>query len=328
MQLIATCLALAYLRRSLSQRTTGLVTGQPLSLARGFISPSVGFIGRSGPLLSNRMWPHGLCQYALSASCSISASSSRRRGYKLPYQAARPRAGLCQPPGEHGKSAIGPALTPRLSMPPPGLLRADRAHTGLAKKGTYPGEVPARPGYTISFCRWGGGKDVPASSDSKQQAAGTAIKQAKARRAAPNSDPLVRFLSRSPARACAKSLAVSAPRRAASRSHTDMSSSCLLLQPGTRHPYAGRWPQHTAIRNPLDFARWVLPIKARGRYTLCSDIHRAEGARRAWNSHFKLLAQVAIASGVRTCLSRRPQCSSHKYTAGIRQSAYIESCLD
>jgi hypothetical protein len=127
---------------------------------------------------------------------------------------------------------------------------------------------------------------VPASSDSKQQAAGTAIKQAKARRAAPNSDPLVRFLSRSPARACAKSLAVSAPRRAASRSHTDMSSSCLLLQPGTRHPYAGRWPQHTAIRNPLDFARWVLPIKARGRYTLCSDIHRAEGARRVRKSNF------------------------------------------
>jgi hypothetical protein len=32
-------------------------------------------------------------------------------------------------------------------------------------------------------------------------------------------------------------------------------------------------------------------------YTLCSAIHRAEGARRAWNSHLKLciLAQVAIA---------------------------------
>ena len=90
---------------------------------------------------------------------------------------------------------------------------------------------------------------------------------------------------------------------------------------------AGFWTAGRA-RNPLDFVRWVVPIKARGRYTLCSDIHRAEGARRAWNSHFKLLAQVAIASGVRTCLSRRPQCSSHKYTAGIRQSAYIESCLD
>ena len=29
--------------------------------------------------------------------------------------------------------------------------------------------------------------------------------------------------------------------------------------------------------NPLDFVRWVVPIKARGRYTLCSAIHRAEG---------------------------------------------------
>jgi hypothetical protein len=28
-------------------------------------------------------------------------------------------------------------------------------------------------------------------------------------------------------------------------------------------------------RNPLDFVRWVVPIKARGRYTLCSAIHRA-----------------------------------------------------
>jgi hypothetical protein len=34
-------------------------------------------------------------------------------------------------------------------------------------------------------------------------------------------------------------------------------------------------------RNPLDFVRWVVPIKARGRYTLCSAIHRAEGVRRA-----------------------------------------------
>jgi hypothetical protein len=33
-------------------------------------------------------------------------------------------------------------------------------------------------------------------------------------------------------------------------------------------------------RNPLDFVRWVVPIKARGRYTLCSAIHRAEGVRR------------------------------------------------
>jgi hypothetical protein len=53
-------------------------------------------------------------------------------------------------------------------------------------------------------------------------------------------------------------------------------------------------------RNPLDFVRWVVPIKARGRYTaihcLCSAIHRAEGVRRAWNSHFKLLAQVASAT--------------------------------
>ena len=32
-------------------------------------------------------------------------------------------------------------------------------------------------------------------------------------------------------------------------------------------------------RNPLDFVRWVVPIKRRGRYTLYSAIHRAEGAR-------------------------------------------------
>jgi hypothetical protein len=33
-------------------------------------------------------------------------------------------------------------------------------------------------------------------------------------------------------------------------------------------------------RNPLDFVRWVVPIKARGRFTLCSAIHRAEDAKR------------------------------------------------
>jgi hypothetical protein len=39
-------------------------------------------------------------------------------------------------------------------------------------------------------------------------------------------------------------------------------------------------------RNPLDFVRWVVPIKARGRYTLCSAIHRAEGVRRVRNVDF------------------------------------------
>ena len=39
-------------------------------------------------------------------------------------------------------------------------------------------------------------------------------------------------------------------------------------------------------RNPLDFVRWVVPIKARGRYTLCSAIHRAEGVRRVRNGDF------------------------------------------
>jgi hypothetical protein len=46
----------------------------------------------------------------------------------------------------------------------------------------------------------------------------------------------------------------------------------------------------------LDFVRWVVPIKARGRYTLCSAIHRAEGVRRVRNGDFKLLTQVALAS--------------------------------
>jgi hypothetical protein len=39
------------------------------------------------------------------------------------------------------------------------------------------------------------------------------------------------------------------------------------------------WTAGRAI-NPLGFVRWVVPIKARGRYTLCSAIHCAEGARR------------------------------------------------
>jgi hypothetical protein len=36
----------------------------------------------------------------------------------------------------------------------------------------------------------------------------------------------------------------------------------------------------------VDFVRWVVPIKARGRYTLCSAIHRAEGVRRVRNGDF------------------------------------------
>jgi hypothetical protein len=36
----------------------------------------------------------------------------------------------------------------------------------------------------------------------------------------------------------------------------------------------------------LGFVRWVVPIKARGRYTLCSAIHRAEGVRRVRNGDF------------------------------------------
>jgi hypothetical protein len=50
-------------------------------------------------------------------------------------------------------------------------------------------------------------------------------------------------------------------------------------------------------RNPLDFVRWVVPIKARGRYTLCSAIHRAEGIRRVRNGDFwksELLAKDAL----------------------------------
>jgi len=57
---------------------------------------------------------------------------------------------------------------------------------------------------------------------------------------------------------------------------------------------AGFWAAGRA-RNPLDFVRWVVPIKARGRYTLCSAIHRAEGVRRVRNGDFKLLTQVALA---------------------------------
>ena len=48
---------------------------------------------------------------------------------------------------------------------------------------------------------------------------------------------------------------------------------------------AGFWAAGRA-RNPLDFVRWVEPIKARGRYTLCSAIHRAEGVRRVRNGDF------------------------------------------
>jgi hypothetical protein len=45
------------------------------------------------------------------------------------------------------------------------------------------------------------------------------------------------------------------------------------------------WATGRAI-NPLDFVRWVVSIKARGRYTLYSAIHRAEGARRVRNGDF------------------------------------------
>jgi hypothetical protein len=51
-------------------------------------------------------------------------------------------------------------------------------------------------------------------------------------------------------------------------------------------------------RNPLGFVRWVVPIKSRGRYTLCSAIHRAEGAvRRVCKGDFwesELLAKDAL----------------------------------
>jgi hypothetical protein len=67
-------------------------------------------------------------------------------------------------------------------------------------------------------------------------------------------------------------------------------------------------------RNPLNFVRWVVPIKARGRYTLCSAIHRAEGVRRAWNSHFKLLAQVALAN--RACYT---QMTSSRFSQAARR---------
>jgi hypothetical protein len=46
------------------------------------------------------------------------------------------------------------------------------------------------------------------------------------------------------------------------------------------------WATGRARKNPLDFIRWVVPIKARGRYTLCSAIHRAEGVRRVRNGDF------------------------------------------
>jgi hypothetical protein len=49
-------------------------------------------------------------------------------------------------------------------------------------------------------------------------------------------------------------------------------------------------------RNPF-FVRWVVPIKARGRYTLCSAIYRAEGVRRVRNGDFwksELFAKDAL----------------------------------
>jgi hypothetical protein len=45
------------------------------------------------------------------------------------------------------------------------------------------------------------------------------------------------------------------------------------------------WATGRAI-NPLDFVRWVVPIKARGRYTLFSAIHRAGGVRRVRKGDF------------------------------------------
>jgi hypothetical protein len=57
-------------------------------------------------------------------------------------------------------------------------------------------------------------------------------------------------------------------------------------------------------RNPLGFVRWVVPIKARGRYTLCSAIHSAEGARRVRKGDFwesELLAKDALTEFLVVC---------------------------
>jgi hypothetical protein len=92
------------------------------------------------------------------------------------------------------------------------------------------------------------------------------------------------------------------------------------------------WAAAGKARSPLDFVRWVVPIKARGRYTLCSAIHRAEGVRRAWNSHLKPVAQVAIASGRPSPeRPRRPlQRQAHRRparckTQGVRTSSPVAS---
>jgi hypothetical protein len=70
-------------------------------------------------------------------------------------------------------------------------------------------------------------------------------------------------------------------------------TSPLGLPPGLRADFwaAGR------ARNPWDFVRWEVPINARGRYTLCSAIHRAEGVRRVRNGDFwksELFAKDAL----------------------------------
>jgi hypothetical protein len=60
-------------------------------------------------------------------------------------------------------------------------------------------------------------------------------------------------------------------------------------------------------RNPLGFARWVVPIKDRGRYILYPAIHCAEGVRRVRKGDFwkvRLKARRARAMSPPCCLGR------------------------
>jgi hypothetical protein len=67
----------------------------------------------------------------------------------------------------------------------------------------------------------------------------------------------------------------------------------------------------------LNFVRWVVPIKARGRYTLCSAINCAEGVRRVRNGDFwksELFAKDAlteIAHLLAVCLHRTKAAIAH-----------------
>jgi hypothetical protein len=71
-------------------------------------------------------------------------------------------------------------------------------------------------------------------------------------------------------------------------------------------------------RNPLGFVRWVVPIKARGRYALCSAINCAECVRRVRKGDFwksELFAKDALTENNKIVFTPGKRKSTHATTA-------------